>query len=186
MSGLQELRRNWGWLLVWGLCLVVTGSLAMVFSFISTLATVLAFGILLLVGGGVHVLSAFSARRWGGSFLHLLQGVLFIVAGVLVIEAPVAAAAGLTLVLAAAFLAGGLCRIIAALAQRFPNWGWVLLSGVVALVLGVFIWRHWPEDSWQFIGLFIGIEMLFSGWSWVTLALMLRALPRAGEGGAAV
>jgi len=49
----------------------------------------------------------------------------------------------------------------------------------VSLILGVGIWRQWPLSGLWVIGLFIGIEMLFSGLSWVMLGLTLRSGPRS-------
>jgi uncharacterized membrane protein HdeD (DUF308 family) len=59
--------------------------------------------------------------------------------------------------------------------MQFPAWPWVLLNGVVNLILGVLIWRKWPESSLWVIGLFLGIDLLFHGWSCVILALTARA-----------
>jgi uncharacterized membrane protein HdeD (DUF308 family) len=178
LDGLQSLRANWGWFLALGIALIVLGTLAIGAAFIATLAVAVTFGILLLIGGGVQIASAFWARRWSGFFLQLLVGILYVVVGALMVEHPIGAAAGLTLMLAAYFLAAGLLRIVVALTERFHNWGWVLLNGVITLVLGVLIWRQWPESSLWVLGLFVGIDMIFSGWSWVMLALALRSLPR--------
>jgi uncharacterized membrane protein HdeD (DUF308 family) len=91
------------------------------------------------------------------------------------IEEPATAAAAVTLMLAAFLFVGGLFRIIAALTERFPHWGWLLLSGVISLLLGILIWRQMPLSSLWVIGTFVGIEMIFSGWSWVALGLALHA-----------
>src|SRR5262249_11784744 len=101
----------------------------------------------------------------------------YAVLGFLLVQRPDAAAAGFTLVLAACFMVGGLFRIVSALVDRFPGWGWVLLNGVVTLLLGALIWRGWPEDSLQFIGLFVGIDMVFAGWSWIMMALAVHSMP---------
>jgi uncharacterized membrane protein HdeD (DUF308 family) len=177
-EGLHALRKNWGWLVVLGIALIVLGVLAVGAAFIATLATVTAFGILILIGGGVQLATAIWAGRWSGFFLHLLAGILYLIVGMLMIEHPVEAAAGITLMIAALFMVGGLFRIIVSLSERFHNWGWVLLNGIITLLLGILIWRQWPESSFWVIGLFIGIEMIFNGWAWVMLGLMVRAVPR--------
>jgi uncharacterized membrane protein HdeD (DUF308 family) len=176
-----ELRRNWGWLLAWGVALIVVGLIAIGFSFSATLGTVVAFGVLAIVGGGAEIVSSFWARKWGGLVLKLLAGVLYIVVGLLMIAHPVGAAAGLTLMIAAALMVSGLLRIIVAVMHRFSGWPWVVLNGVITLVLGVMIWRQWPESALWVIGLFLGIDLLFSGWSWVMLALAVRSVPAIGN-----
>src|SRR5262245_58790653 len=130
---LHELRRNWGWFLALGVALIVVGLCAVGSAFVATLTTILTFGILMLIGGGVEVVSSFWAGRWGGFFLHLLAGVLYLVVGFLMVTRPLAAAAGLTLMLAALFFVGGVTRIVVALSHRFHGWGWVLLNGIVTL-----------------------------------------------------
>jgi uncharacterized membrane protein HdeD (DUF308 family) len=174
---LQSLRDNSGWLLALGLALIVLGVLALGSEF-TTLAVMLTFAVLLLVSGGVEIAAAFWARRWGGFFLHLLFGILYLVVGLLLIEHPGVAADALTLMLAASFLVGGLLRIAVALTHRFSNWGWVLLNGVVTFLLGVMIWRRWPDASEWVIGIFVGVELIFTGWSWVALALAVRSIPK--------
>ena len=108
----------------------------------------------------------------------MLAGVLYAAIGVLIFDRPIAAAATLTLLIAAFLIVGGIFRIAAALTMRFEGWVWSLISGVIALLLGLMIWWQWPEASLWVIGLFVGIEVLFNGWTWVMLALGLRRLPR--------
>jgi uncharacterized membrane protein HdeD (DUF308 family) len=174
---LHRMRDNWGRLLALGVALIILGLLALGSEF-TTLAVMLTFAVLLLVSGVVEIAAAFLARRWSGFFLHLLFGILYFIVGLLMIEHPGVAADALTLVLAASFLAGGLLRIVVALTSRFSNWGWVLLNGIVTFLLGLMIWRRWPEASEWVIGLFVGIELLFTGWSLVALALTLRRIPK--------
>jgi uncharacterized membrane protein HdeD (DUF308 family) len=176
-AGLDAVRRNWGWFLVLGIIIVLAGIVAISSAVIATLAGVVILGTLALIGAGAQLVAAIFSRRWGGFFLHVLIGLLYLVMGFLIIQHPLAAAAGLTLLLALAFLVGGLFRIIFALSERFPNWGWVLLNGIITLVLGILIWRHWPEDALWVIGLFIGIDLLFNGWSLVMLGLAAKSLP---------
>jgi uncharacterized membrane protein HdeD (DUF308 family) len=85
--------------------------------------------------------------------------------------------------IAAGLLVGGLFRIILALSERFQGRWWVLVNGIVTLVLGILIWREWPESALWVIGLFVGIDMLFAGWSWVMLAMAVHSMP--GQSGLA-
>ena len=171
-----RLHRCWPWFLALGIALMVIGVLAVSEAILTTFATILVFGILLMAGGVVQIVNAFLARTWGGFFLHVLVGILHIIVGELMIEHPRAAAEGLTLLLAVSFLFSGTLRIIHALRERFADWGWVLVSGLVTLLLGVLIWRQWPASGYLIIGLFVGIDLIFSGWSWVMLGLIVKAV----------
>jgi uncharacterized membrane protein HdeD (DUF308 family) len=178
-TGIHNLRQNWGWFLALGILLIVVGTAAIILSVVATLATVLVIGILALVAAVAQLVSAFQARHWEGVVLHLLIAILYGVFGLMLVARPVQGAMALTLLLGALFLVGGIFRIIFALAVRFHSWGWALLSGVVMFLLGVLIWSGWPGSSLWVIGLFVGIDMLVTGWTWVILALGLRTLPEA-------
>ena len=172
---LESLRDIWVLLVGIGAALIVVGMLAISSSFIATFATVVVFGVLLLLGAIFQVANAFWARRWRGFVLHLLAGVLYLITGVFLIDNPVEAALGLTLVVAGCLLVGGILRMVVSVIERFHGWVWTLLNGVVSLVLGIAIWRQWPLSGLWVIGLFVGIEMFFSGLSWVMLGLAVRS-----------
>ena len=75
----------------------------------------------------------------------------------------------------------GIFRIVSALTLKFPGWGWQMLSGVVTMILGVLITKVLKQDDgagglWV-IGLFVGIEMIFNGWTWIMLSLEVRSIP---------
>jgi uncharacterized membrane protein HdeD (DUF308 family) len=171
---LQSLRDHWLLLLILGACLAAIGILAIISSFIATLATVTFFGTLLLIGAIIQVVNAVTCRNWRGFFIYLIAGVLYGVVGLIMMNHPLAAAVGLTLMLAAAFIVGGIMRIVVAAVEHFHGWGWVMLNGFITLFLGIYIWRHFPQDALWVIGIFVGIEFIFCGWSWVFLALGVR------------
>jgi uncharacterized membrane protein HdeD (DUF308 family) len=83
----------------------------------------------------------------------------------------------MTLLLACVLMVGGLFRIIGSLMFRIPHWGWTLAGGVINLLLGIYIYSQWPLDSIVVIGLFVGIDLIFTGWTWVMLALAVRSRP---------
>ncbi|MBW8884292.1 MAG: hypothetical protein JF612_05835 [Planctomycetia bacterium] len=60
---------------------------------------------------------------------------------------------------------------------RFPQWGWSLLSGVLATLVGLMIYRNLQEDAVWVIGTLIGIQLIFDGWFWIMLAAAIRQLP---------
>jgi uncharacterized membrane protein HdeD (DUF308 family) len=172
---LLQLREHWLLLLILGIATAFIGSLAIISSFIFTLATVTFFGMLLLIGAIIQLVNALTCRNWRGFLVYLLTGILYGVVGLIMMNHPIAAAAGLTLMLAAAFIAGGIMRIVAAAMERFHGWPWVMVSGFISLLLGMFIWRNFPGDAFWVIGLFVGIDLIFLGWSWIVLALGIRS-----------
>jgi uncharacterized membrane protein HdeD (DUF308 family) len=167
----------WWLFFAFGLVSVIAGFLVISHAFIATQASVVVFGVLLLIAGITEAIHAVMVRNLKGFALHLLAAALYLIVGLFMLEDPGRAAAVLTLLLAAAFLVGGLLRIIFSLVVRFHAWQAVLVNGVVDLILGVLIWSEWPESSLWVLGLFVGIDLLFHGWSWVMLALTVRKYP---------
>jgi uncharacterized membrane protein HdeD (DUF308 family) len=175
---LEQFRRNWGWFAVFGVALAVLGFVAIGAPFVAGTAVVIVLGIALMLGGVGQVIGAFRVRIGRGFFLYLLIGVLYFVLGMLIVDHPVGAEIGLTLLLAVSLLVGGILRIVIGLTERFPGRGWVLLNGVVSALLGTFIWRGWPSSGLVVIGIFVGIELIFNGVHWLMVGLAARSIPR--------
>lgn len=174
VEGLVHLPLKWRWLLALGIVLILVGTFSVAVSVVATLASVLLFGWLLLFTGAIEAGYAFRHSKWSGILLHVVNGVLSVVAGFLLVTNPAAGALVLTLLVAMFFMIGGLFRIITPIVMKLPHRGWLLLSGVVTLLLGIYIWRQLPGAAVWVIGTFVGIDMLFIGWSWVMLALAAR------------
>jgi uncharacterized membrane protein HdeD (DUF308 family) len=185
-----DLQKNWVWLLVIGIISVALGSFGLGRVFLVTLAGGLFYGWLILIAGGVQNVQIFKSRGWKGRALHALLAVFHIVAGIIVITAPVLASNVFTLMLALFILASGAARIVLALQHReSAGWGWLLFGGVVSAVLGGLIAIQWPASSLFVIGLFISIELIMNGWGLILLALAARRgaapSPAAAESGPA-
>ena len=170
----NSIRKNWGWFVALGIVQIAVGMLALSFAFSATFASVVTLGVLLLVAAGAQLGAAIWARDWSGFFLFLLVGVLYAVAGFFTLQQPILAAESLTLMLAAAFVVGGVFRIVVAVVERFPSWGWVLCNGVITVLLGIAIWQQWPASGLWVIGVFVGIDLIVNGVTWSVLAFGVR------------
>jgi uncharacterized membrane protein HdeD (DUF308 family) len=171
---IEAVQHLWKWFLALGIVLALLGMIALGASVAVTLVSLVLFGILFIISGIFQAVQAFRTRQSSEFFLHLLPGIFDLVIGLLLVTHPTVGALTLTLLLAAFFLVGGLFRFVAALSMRFPNWGWSLMGGIVSMLLGILLWVEWPESGLWFIGMCIGIDMIFHGWGWVMLALALR------------
>jgi len=160
---------------------VVLGMVALGSSVFMTLATMVFVGWLLIVGGVLEAAHACSCKGWGGFFIDLLTGILYVVVGFMVVANPATTAVALTLLIAMFLTFSGIFRIVVAVVVRFQNWGWLLLHGVVNLLLGIAVWRQWPLSGLWVIGLFVGIDMLLNGWSLVMLGLAAKNLPTSEQ-----
>jgi uncharacterized membrane protein HdeD (DUF308 family) len=168
------LRGNSLWFIAIGVLQILLGVLAFSFSFSAMMASVALFGFPLLIAAGAQVAAAVLAQSWRGFFLFLLVGILYAVTGLLALSHSIAVAEGLTLMIAGALLAGGMFRIVVALLERFPSWGWMLCNGVMSVLLGTMIAMQWPVSGLWVIGAFIGIDLIANGITWTTQGAAVR------------
>jgi uncharacterized membrane protein HdeD (DUF308 family) len=168
----SQIAEHWVWYLILGLVLLLGGLAAIAFPFLSTIAAKLALGWIFLFAGGMAIVHAFTAGRWRGFFLNLLIGIMYVVAGGYLVLLPLSGIVTLTIVVAALFLADGLLEAIMAFRLRpHEGWGWVLVSGLAAIAAGLLIALQLPNSATWAIGLLVGIKMIFTGWSFIALAL---------------
>lgn len=175
MESLGDLRiKNWGLWLVFGILLIVVGFVLLASPIVGSLASVAVFGSLLLASGVIHIITAILDRKSNHMWLHLIIAALTIIVGLLMLFNPGVTIMTLTLLIAVLFLSNGLFRIIGGLVSRFKGWGWYILNGLISLLLGLLILFHWPNSSLWVIGLFLGIDFIFAGWSLMMIALFVK------------
>ena len=174
-QSLAPLHAKWGWIVALGVVYLIAGIIALGSVFAATVASVYVVGIMMLIAGVAEVINSFQLRTWGRFFFWLILGVLYIVAGFIAWENPLLTAVWLTLFLGAALVASGIMRIFLAFnMQHGSPWMWVAVSGVVTLVLGLIILAHWPFSAVYTLGIFLGVDLVFAGASWIGLGLGLR------------
>ena len=174
-SDTAPLRTGAGWIIALGVVYVIAGFIALGSVMMATVASVLVVGVMMIVAGVFELINAFQIKSWGKFLFWALLGVLYIVAGFVTFENPLLAAAVLTLLLGASLVASGLVRLFLAFSmKRESPWIWVALSGVITLLLGGIILAHWPVSSVYTLGIFLGIDLIFAGTSWIGLGFGLR------------
>jgi uncharacterized membrane protein HdeD (DUF308 family) len=168
-------RDKWGWFVALGVLLLVFGGIAFGNLFIATVASVYLVGWLMLFAGAVEIVHAFGVKSWGRFFYWLLSGLLYAVAGFFAFYNPVLASAVLTFLLAVALIAAGLLRAWVG----YQHWtakgsGWIVTAGVVTALAGLLIAMQWPVNSLWVLGLFLAIDLVFQGWTFIAFGLALK------------
>ena len=167
----QAVRESRGLFIAAGVLLLIIGVGAIVFPFVSTISATLLIGAVLVIGGLVQVFHAFGAKGWGGFAWQLVIGLLEAVFGLILLAFPLAGVVALTIFLAAMFFVEGVVRSVFAFQMRPEGgWGWVLLSGIAAIVVGLLLWAELPGSALWAIGLLVGINFIMAGWSSIMLA----------------
>jgi uncharacterized membrane protein HdeD (DUF308 family) len=178
MESLKPITKNWKWLLALGILFIILGTIGLGMTVFLTIVKVLFLGVLLLIGGAAQVIEAFKHKGWKSLLWSILIALFYLGAGMLVIYDPVGASIALTLVLAFALIAIGIFRIIMALQFKLAQVRWMtLLSGIASIILGALILAKWPVSGLWVIGLFVAIELIIHGWSYVFIALAARQAP---------
>jgi uncharacterized membrane protein HdeD (DUF308 family) len=179
-AGLAPLKGKWGWIVALGVVYLVAGVIALGSVVGATIASVYVVGIMMLVAGVFEVIHAFQIKSWGRFIFWLLLGVLYIIAGFVAFDNPLLTAVWLTLILGAALVASGIMRVFLGFnMQGGTPWGWVVASGLITLLLGIIILIHWPVSSLYVLGIFLGVDLVFAGATWIGLGLGLRNAPAA-------
>lgn len=175
-QNMVDLNRSWGWILGFGLLLLILGFVGLGMVVGLTIVSMMFFGALLIIAGFTHIVDVFKHRYWKGVWWESLIAVLYLAGGVLVLYNPLLASTVVTAMLAGILMVIGLTRIIMAVALKdSQGWGWLLLAGLGAIILGVLIMVQWPFSALWVIGLFIAIEMIVTGWTYIFIALTIRA-----------
>jgi uncharacterized membrane protein HdeD (DUF308 family) len=160
-----------GWFVFLGIALIIIGAASIAFPFIATIAAKTVIGWLFLIGGVIQVVHAFSTQKWSAFFLELIVGLLYVVAGGWMAFFPFAGIITLTIFLAVFFIIEGVIEIAMGFRVRpASGWVWLLISGVIAIAAGVLILAGLPSTAIWAIGLLVGINLIFSGISYLSLA----------------
>lgn len=173
---MKAVGQHWGWFLAKGILMILLGTMALGNYALVAVFSMIFLGWLMIFAGLAEIFHAFWKKEWSGVFLNLLVGILYVVVGFMVLADPAATGKTLSLIMAIFFILDGIFRIIIAVAARLPQWGWMLFNGIVTLILGLIIWQEWQYFGLRIIGLFIAIDLIFSGWTWVMLSIASRRM----------
>ncbi len=166
----------WPVSLVAGIILILFGIIAIASAEFTTLVAVAMLGWVFLFAGVTQIFHAFFNKAHEGIFLLLFFGLIEMAVGLLILVHPPSAAVSLTLLIGIFLIAEGAFRMGVALETRTHNWGWLVLSGLISLLLGVLISLGWPSTAEWVIGMFVGINFVTVGWWLVLFALGVKDL----------
>jgi uncharacterized membrane protein HdeD (DUF308 family) len=174
----ESVRRRALWFLVQGGLMVVTGIIAVAHPLIAALTTAAILGWLLIVSGVVQGLGLIGARHVPHFSMQLVSAILGVLVGFLLLSHPGEGLFALTLLLIVFFFVEGVAKIIFSLTVRpLPNWGWVLASGLVAVLLAAYLWSSLPISASWILGLLLGVTLITEG---AALAFFAWSIRRSG------
>jgi uncharacterized membrane protein HdeD (DUF308 family) len=175
----RELKRTWRALMAIGIAAIVVGCIAIIIPAAFSVGTAIFIGIILMIVGVFLIVAAFSATTVGSLILRLLWAFLTVLVGFWLVIEPHNGTLTLTFVLGIYFLFMGVTRIAVAFAGRGQQGaGLVGLSGIAGLLIGILVLAKLPSSADWAIGLLVGIDLIFAGWTLVSIALVGKDLSR--------
>ena len=163
------------WYLIQGGLLIAAGVLAIIYPVLFSAAVVVLLGWLLIISGAVQGLSLIGARHVPHFWLQLISVILAVLIGCLFLRDPAQGLMTIALLLIVFFMIEGISKVVFALTIRpFPNWGWVLASGLVGILLALILWANLPVTALWLVGVLLGINLISVGAAIGYLAWQVR------------
>lgn len=181
----EEIGDRWKWYVVFGVVLAALGVIAFGNVVQATLVTTIFVGWLLVFGGIMQIVGAFTARASTGMrILMAILGILFIVVGWNLVAEPLRGTIALTIVVSIVLIADGIVRLIGAFVGPSGHRLLGVFLGVINIILGVWLYTGIPMSGLA-LGFFLGLELLMAGISWIVIGFMARSLRSTGPTAAA-
>jgi uncharacterized membrane protein HdeD (DUF308 family) len=158
---------------------VIAGIMAVGSPLGAGLAVTVVVGIAMVIAGGARIVGAFSAGSFGQGALAFIGGILAFVAGAISVARPGLGLEALTLMLSAYLLVDGVSGGVLAFHVRpQKGWGWMLFSAALSVIFGFMLLWDWPLSGLWAVGTLVGINLIFSGATLVSVGSAARGLAK--------
>ena len=169
---------NWIlWLLI-GAITLLGGIFALLNPFAATLAATTLAAWIFRFTGVLQIVGLFRTDGWGARLWGLILALAFIWLGITILADPLRGVISHTLVAGIMFVATGIAKVIFAFRIRGSGYFMLtLLSGLVSLALGVMVFTNFPQSAAVVLGVFLAVELVATGITLISFALLLRNSP---------
>jgi uncharacterized membrane protein HdeD (DUF308 family) len=163
---METIRANKGLFIFESLVFILLGLIAIAVPGLFTLSIELLVGILFVVAGVIQLCRSFQGRKASEIATAVISGLFYVAIGVLLLVFPVVGILSLTMLIAIIFFIQGILQIYRGITLRgLKSRGFWIFSGIISLLLAIIIFAEWPTSAIWFIGLLVGINLLFYGLS---------------------
>ena len=172
----RTLKDHWKLFVVEGILLVILGAVAIAVPVLASVAFAVFVGWLLFFAGLFRAISLFRSPHSPGYWSSLVLAVLIAILGLVIALFPLQGAVTLTMLLTAYFIVHGIFSFIFAfeIKGHTGNWALPILGGIIDLVLAGLVIAGWPGTAFWILGLYVGINLVFSGFALIFSALGAR------------
>lgn len=167
----KQVKRGTGIFTGVGVLMILLGAFAVLIPNIASWGMTVLVGWILLIGSAFLFAWSFTAPGAFNVIARVVWSLLTLGAGLFLLLNPDKGARALTLILIIYFLTVGALRLAAAFAQRgISGAGWLGLSGALSLVIGLIFLIDYPSSADWAVGLLVGIDLIFAGWTLILLS----------------
>jgi uncharacterized membrane protein HdeD (DUF308 family) len=161
--------------LVQGGVLVVAGVAALISPLFAAIGLISLLGWLLIAVGVIEATGLWGTRHVPYFWLQAVSAMLAVVVGWALISGPDQGLAGVALLMVVFFMVEGIQRIVLSLMLRpMEDWGWILGSGVLGILLGIVLASNLLFIAGWLIGFLLGIYLVAAGSAIGWMAWKLR------------
>lgn len=171
---LETLQKNWWLIAVRGVLAIIFGILALASPYIVIFSLITFFAFFAILSGFFILTLAFLGET-DNKGLRIIEGLIFLGAGILVLFNPVSALGGIMIFIAAWAILSGLIHIIGAIKMRkvITNEWLMILNGIVSIIFGILLAGNLIQGAGVMLMVF-GAFAILSGIFSIMLAFRIK------------
>lgn len=152
------------WTLIMGILMIAAGIFALLNPFPASLAVVVFAAWSFMILGVLQLISAFRDAEGGSRIWLIILALVMVWIGFVLRGNPLEGLVTLTIVVALSFVASGIAKLVVGWGLRSIGLGgWVMLSGLLSVVLGVMFMGNILGAAPWVLGFLLGIELVSDG-----------------------
>ncbi|MBZ0202720.1 MAG: DUF308 domain-containing protein [Ignavibacteria bacterium] len=171
---IEQLQKSWWLVAVRGLLAVIFGLLALLSPYIVIFSLITFFAFFAILSGFFILTLAFLGEV-DNRMLRIIEGLIFLGAGIVVLLNPVTALGGIMIFIAAWAILSGITQIAGAIKLRkvIQNEWFMILNGVISIAFGIVLAGNLIQGAGVMLMLF-GAFAIASGIFTIILALRIK------------
>lgn len=178
--GKENLKKQRIYYIILGILFAVAGVLCFAKPVVSGWAISVLMGILFIAGGIILILTTLFFKNlqsiWS-LILEILLGIAYIFLGYEFLKNPLVGVLSLAFFIGFMFLAAGIMRITIAYSNKgYPGMGLFIFTGIVEILLAVFLIMSWPQNSIALIAAFLGVQFICNSVDYFTISSYIKKL----------
>lgn len=172
---MEQIKKSWWLVAIRGVLAILFGVLALASPYLVMFSLITFFAFFAVLSGFFIVTLAFIGEP-ENKFLRVIEGLLFIAAGIIVYLNPVFAVGGIMIFIAAWAILTGVTQVFMAIKLRkiINNEFLLILNGIISVLFGIILAGNLISGAGVIL-MVIGIFSVISGIISVMLAFRLRA-----------